>query len=265
MTVNPTEEPIHLNKQVAVVTGGGSGIGQATCLAFARAGAKVVVVDVNANAGEAVVATIRERGGTAQFIRADVREVEDVRGYVQGAVAAFGRIDAFFNNAGIEGTVSPLVDYPEELFDKVLAVNVRGVFLGLKYVLPVMIAQQFGSIINAASAAALYGPAGLGPYSASKHAILGLTRVAAGEVGKLGVRVNAVCPGPIHTPLWKSIEQAANRENPAAIKDRFLGRNPSGRFGEPEEVAGVVLFLASDEASYVNGAAWTIDGGRTAV
>jgi len=131
---------------------------------------------------------------------------------------------------------------------------VRGVFLGLKYVLPVMIAQKAGSIINMASASALYGPAGLGPYSASKHAILGLTRVAAGEVGKLGVRVNAVCPGPIQTALWAAIEQAANREDASTVQERFLARNPSGRFGKSEEVAAAVLFRASDEASYVNGA-----------
>ncbi len=254
-----------MKDRVAVVTGGGSGIGKATCLAFAEAGAKVVVVDINAGAGEAVAAAIRERGGAAVFLRADVRESADVRGYVQGALAAFGRIDAFFNNAGIEGTVSPLVDYPEALFDKVMAVNVRGVFLGLKYVVPEMLKQARGSIINTASVSSFYGPAGMAAYSASKHAIVGLTRVAAGEVGTHGVRVNAVCPGPIQTPLWAAIEQAANRENPDTIKERFLARNPSGRFGEPEEVARVVLFLASDAASYVNGAAWTIDGGRTAV
>lgn len=249
-----------MKDRVVVITGGGSGIGKATCLAFAEAGAKVVVVDAVAEAGAAVAAEI---GG--EFIRADVRHSADVQGYVQGALAKFGRIDVFFNNAGIEGTVCPLVDYPEDVFDKVIAVNLRGVFLGLKYVLPVMLAQKAGSIINMASASALYGPAGMAAYSASKHAVVGLTRVAAGEVGKLGVRVNAVCPGPIQTPLWTAIEKAADRENPNTSKERFLARNPSGRYGEPAEVAAVVLFLASDAASYVNGAAWTIDGGRTAV
>ena len=252
-------------EKVAVVTGGGSGIGKATCLEFARAGAKVAVVDVNAAAGAATVGEIRASGATAEFIQADVTRADEVRGYVAGAIAKFGRIDAFFNNAGIEGAVRPLVDYPEEIFDRVMAVNVRGVFLGLKHVLPVMISQKAGSIINAASVAAFYGPSGLGAYAASKHAILGLTRVAAGEVGKTGVRVNAVCPGPIHTPLWSAIEREANRENPETVSERFLSRNPSGRFGEPEEVARVVVFLASDAASYVNGAAWTIDGGRLAV
>ena len=249
-----------MNGRVAIVTGGGSGIGQATCLALAEAGYKVVVVDLEEQAGASVAAAT---GG--KFIRADVRETESVRGYVAGTLAAFGRIDVFFNNAGIEGTVRSTVDYPEDVFDKVFAVNVRGVFLGLKCVLPVMIAQKAGSVNNSASVSALYGPSGLSAYSASKHAVLGLTRVAAGEVGKLGVRVNAVCPGPIQTPLWAAIEQAATRTNPNAINDGFLARNPSGRFGKPAEVAAVVLFLASDEASYVNGAAWTIDGGRSAV
>ncbi len=254
-----------MENKVAVVTGGGSGIGHATCLEFARTGAKVVVVDLNAAAGAATVEAIRAEGGMAEFIRADVQHSDDVRRYVEGAVAAFGRIDAFFNNAGIEGTVRPLVDYPEDVFDRVMAVNVRGVFLGLKYVLPILIAQKTGAVINTASVSSFYGPSGLGAYAASKHAILGLTRVAAGEVGRLGVRVNAVCPGPILTPLWSALEKEANRDNPEAVREGFLARNPSGRFGQPEEVARVVVFLASDAASYVNGAAWTIDGGRLAV
>lgn len=244
---------------VAVVTGGGSGIGAASCRAFAGAGYQVVLVDIDTRGGEAVAAEI---GG--RFIRADVREAEAVRGYVAGALAAYGRIDVFFNNAGIDSGVCSLVDYSDEVFDNVMAINVRGVYLGLKHVLPVLLAQKSGSIINTASVSALYGAAGFAAYTASKHAILGLTRVAAAEVGKLGVRVNAICPGPIQTPMWTAIEHAANRDNPNASKDRFLARNPSGRYGEPYEVANVVLFLASDAASYVNGAAWTIDGGRTA-
>ncbi|MCC7448680.1 MAG: glucose 1-dehydrogenase [Anaerolineae bacterium] len=251
--------------KVALVTGGASGIGQAACLEFARAGATVAVVDMNAEAGAATVAAVRDLGCAAQFFAADVSQSADVQAYVKRTLDAFGRIDAFFNNAGIEGVVAPLTEYPEEMFDRVIAINVRGVFLGLKYVLPIMIKQQSGCVVNTASVAGLVGAPHLGAYSTSKHAIIGLTRTAAGEVGRSGVRVNAICPGPISTRMMRSIEQMSNPADPDAVMNRNVARNPMGRYGDPAEIARVVVFLCSGASGYVNGAAWTIDGGRTSI
>lgn len=256
---------MHLTGKIALVTGGGGGIGQAACLAFAQAGARLMVVDINQPAAEATAAAVRALGGEARVCLADVSQSAAVQAYVAATLNAYGRIDAFFNNAGIEGQVAPLAEYDEANFDAVLAVNVKGTFLGLRYVLPVMIAQQSGSIINAASVAGTVGAPGLGAYSASKHAILGLTRTAAGEVGRQGVRVNAVCPGPIETRMMQSLAQQLNPAEPVAVVRANTARNPLGRYGTPDEVARVVVFLASDEAAYVNGAAWLIDGGRTAI
>jgi NAD(P)-dependent dehydrogenase (short-subunit alcohol dehydrogenase family) len=153
----------------------------------------------------------------------------------------------------------------EAVWDRVMGVNLKGAFLGLRYVLPVMIGQKKGSVINTASVAGTVGAPGLAAYSASKHAIIGLTRTAAGEVGRQGVRVNAICPGPINTRMIHSLEQQINPDEPSAVAKANMARNPMGRYGEPEEVARLVVFLASDESAYVNGVAWLIDGGRTAV
>lgn len=253
-----------LSGKVALVTGGGGGIGRATCLEFARGGAQVAVVDVQRDLAQATADEIVARGGQATFFEADVSQAQSVQDYVAHTLETFGRIDVFFNNAGIEGTHAPLTEFPEEIFDRVMAVNVRGAFLGLKYVLPHMLAQKSGSIINTSSNSGINGAPNLSAYVTSKHAIIGLTRSAALEVGRRGVRVNAVCPGPINTRMIRSIEALSNPENPSQVVDQIIARNPSGRYGEPEEVARVVAFLASDEASYVNGAIWTIDGGRTA-
>jgi NAD(P)-dependent dehydrogenase (short-subunit alcohol dehydrogenase family) len=254
-----------LNGKITLVTGGGSGIGRAGSLAFAAAGASVMVVDINGEAAAATAAMIRADGGQADATAADVSRSDQVQAYVAATLARFGRIDCFFNNAGIEGVVAPIVDYPEEMFDRVLAVNVRGVFLGLKYVLPVMIRQGAGSVVNTASVAGVVGAPGTSAYSASKHAIVGLTRSAAGEVGRAGVRVNAVCPSAIQTRMVDSLTQMLNPENPEAVRAQFVARNPTGRFGQPEEVAQVAAYLLSDAASFVNGVAMLIDGGRTAV
>jgi len=251
--------------KIAVVTGGGNGIGQAACLAFAREGAKVMVVDIDAAAAEKTATVIREMGGEAQSFKADVSQSNDVQAYVEHTISTFGRIDTFFNNAGIEGIITPLAEYSEDLWDRVMGVNLKGSFLGLRYVLPVMIAQKKGTIVNTASVAGTVGSPGMAAYSASKHAILGLTRTAAGEVGKQGVRVNAICPGPINTRMIHSLEKMINPDDPAAVAKFNTGRNPMGRYGEPEEIARVVVFLASDESDYVNGVAWLIDGGRTAI
>ncbi len=256
---------IELQGRVALVTGGGGGIGGATCLEFARAGAKVAVVDISTQAGNKTVEAIKEIGGEAHFFQADVSQAADVRAYVERTVESLGRIDAFHNNAGIEGKLSPLASYPEEDWDQVIAINLRGSFLGLRYVLPVMIGQKSGSIINTSSVAGTVGAPGLAAYSASKHAIIGLTRTAAGEVGRQGVRVNAICPGPIETRMIHSIEAMINPEHPEAVGASNTARNPMGRYGRPEEVARLVVFLASDAASYLNGGVYLADGGRTAI
>jgi NAD(P)-dependent dehydrogenase (short-subunit alcohol dehydrogenase family) len=187
-----------------------------------------------------------------------------VQGYVRQTVERLGRIDIFLNNAGIEGIVAPVAEYPEDIFDQVLAVNLKGVFLGLRYVLPVMLAQGAGSIINMASVAGVVGAPGMCAYSASKHAIVGLTRTAAAEVGRQGVRVNAVCPSAIQTRMMGALEEMLSPGQPEKIRAQFVARNPLGRYGQPEEVAQVILCLASDAASFVNGVAMLVDGGRTA-
>jgi NAD(P)-dependent dehydrogenase (short-subunit alcohol dehydrogenase family) len=248
--------------KVAVVTGGGNGIGRAVSLGFARHGAKVVVVDRDAEAGEAVAAEIGKGG--AVFRRADVTRSADVQAYVQAALDAFGVIDCFHNNAGIEGRVAPTAEYEEAVFDAVMGVNVKGVFLGLRHVLPVMIRQGRGAVVNTASVAGLVGTVGMPAYVASKHAVIGLTKVAAGEVGPLGIRVNAICPGPIATRMVRDIARQVSPNNPEGVEERYAASIPLRRYGTAEEVANLVLFLCSDLAGNVTGAQYVVDGGRTA-
>ncbi len=253
-----------LTDKIALVTGGGGGIGRAASLALAAEGARVMVVDVDGAAAAATAQAVRARGGAAEALEADVRRAEQVQRYVRQTLERFERIDIFLNNAGIEGTVAPVAEYPEEVFDQVMAVNLKGVFLGLRYVLPGMIEQRAGSVINMGSVAGVVGAPGMCAYSASKHAIVGLTRTAAAEVGRQGVRVNAVCPSAIQTRMMGSLEELLSPGNPEAIREKFVARNPLGRYGQPEEVAQVVVFLASEAASFVNGVAMLVDGGRTA-
>src|SRR5690349_18094968 len=180
--------------KVAVITGGGNGIGRATALAFAKSGAKVVIVDRDADAGAATVGIIRQQGGEAKFVAADVTKSADVANYVKEVLDTYGRIDCFFNNAGIEGKVVHTAEYDEAMFDQVIGVNVKGVFLGLRHVLPVMLKQKSGAVVNTASVAGIIGTPGMPAYVASKHAVIGLTKTASGEVARSGVRINAVCP-----------------------------------------------------------------------
>jgi NAD(P)-dependent dehydrogenase (short-subunit alcohol dehydrogenase family) len=247
--------------KVAVVTGGGNGIGRAVALGFAQHGARVLVVDRDAEAGAAVAAEI---GKAAIFRQADVTRSADVQGYVEAALDAFGAIDCFHNNAGIEGRVAPTAEYDEAVFDAVMGVNVKGAFLGLRHVLPVMIRQERGAVVNTASIAGLVGTAGMPAYVASKHAIIGLTKVAAGEVGRLGIRVNAICPGPIATRMVQDIARQVSPNNPEGVEERYAASIPLRRYGTAEEVANLVLFLCSDLASNITGAQYVIDGGRTA-
>jgi NAD(P)-dependent dehydrogenase (short-subunit alcohol dehydrogenase family) len=247
--------------KVAVVTGGANGIGRAVSLGFAQRGAKVVIVDRDAAAGEALAAEI---GKAAIFRAADVTRAADVAAYVKAAIDAFGAIDCFHNNAGIEGRVAPTAEYEEAVFDAVMGVNVKGVFLGLRHVLPVMIGQGRGAVVNTASIAGLVGTAGMPAYVASKHAVIGLTKVAAGEVGKLGIRVNAICPGPISTRMVQDIARQVSPNNPESVEETYASGIPLRRYGTAEEVAKLVLFLCSDLASNITGAQYVIDGGRTA-
>ena len=251
--------------KVALITGGGGGIGRATALAFAKAGAKVVVVDRDAAAGEATAGIIRQQGGEAKFFAADVTKSADVANYVKQTIAAYGKIDCFFNNAGIEGNLAHTADYDEAMFDQVIGVNVKGVFLGLRHVLPEMLKQKSGAVVNTASVAGLVATPGMPAYVASKHAVIGLTKTAAGEVARQGVRVNAVCPGPVDTRMIHSLEKMISPDDPDAVSRKYQAAIPAGRYTTPEEIANVVLFLCSDLASNVTGAQYVVDGGRTAV
>jgi NAD(P)-dependent dehydrogenase (short-subunit alcohol dehydrogenase family) len=250
--------------KVALITGGGGGIGRAAALAFAKSGAKVVVVDRDAAAGEATAGIVRQAGGEARFVAADVTKSADVANYVKAALDAYGKVDCFFNNAGIEGTWTHTAEYDEAMFDQVIAVNVKGVFLGLRHVLPVMLRQKQGAIVNTASVAGLVATPGMPAYVASKHAVIGLTKTAAGEVAKSGVRVNAVCPGPVDTRMIHSLESQINPGDPASVGRRYQAAMPTGRYTTAEEIANMVVFLCSDLASNTTGGQFVVDGGRTA-
>jgi NAD(P)-dependent dehydrogenase (short-subunit alcohol dehydrogenase family) len=250
--------------KVALVTGGAGGIGRATCVGFARRGARVVVVDRDEAAGEETAKLAREAGGGARFVRADVTKSAEVQNYVKAALDAYGAIHCFFNNAGIEGKIGLTGEYDEDVFDTVIAVNLKGVFLGLRHVIPVMLRQKGGAIVNTASTAGIAGSPGLCGYVASKHGVVGLTRTAATEYGRAGIRVNAVCPGPTDTRMIHSLEEQANPEGSNSIRERYMSTIPIGRYATPEEIANVVLFLSSDLAGSITGAQYLIDGGRNA-
>jgi NAD(P)-dependent dehydrogenase (short-subunit alcohol dehydrogenase family) len=253
---------IRLDGRVAVVTGAAGVIGSATTRLLAERGARIVAVDRDARQLEAA---IKNLPGSAQgfAVTADVTQEDEVAGYVRAAMEKFGAIDVFYNNAGIEGDIAPIVRYSLETFRRVLDVNVVGVFLGLKHVLPVMLKQNRGSIINTASIAGLIGSPEIPPYTASKHAVIGLTKSAAIDCTGTAVRVNCVCPGLIDSRMLSAIIEGRNPGNAPVPHERIVDRIPARRLGLASEVASVVAFLASDDASYVSGAAYTVDGGRT--
>lgn len=250
--------------KVALITGGGNGIGRAASVGFAQRGAKVVVVDRDGAAAEATAGIIRQNGGEATAVIADVTKSDDVKAYVKAAIDKFGRIDCFFNNAGIEGKLAPTAEYDEAMFDAVIGVNVKGVFLGLRHVLPEMIRQGSGAVVNTASVAGLVGSPGMPAYVASKHAVIGLTKASAGEVARQGIRVNAVCPGPVDTRMIHDLEKQIDPGNPDGVGARYQAALPSGRYSTVEEIANMVLFLCSDLAANTTGGQFVVDGGRTA-
>ena len=255
---------MNFTDKIALVTGGGNGIGRASALLFAEHGAAVVVVDKDAVAAADTARLITEQGGDALDVAADVSRSDQVQAYVAAALRKHDRIDCFFNNAGIEGQVAPTAEYDEDVFDSVMAVNVKGVFLGLRHVLPVMLKQGSGTVVNSASIAGLGGSPGMPAYVASKHAVIGLTKVTAGEVSGAGVRVNAVCPGPIETRMIQGLAEQINPSDPDTVHKGYHSNIPLGRYGQADEVANVVLFLCSDLASNITGAQYVVDGGRTA-
>jgi len=252
-----------LDGKVAVITGGSGGIGKVVAKRFLEEGAKVVLVDLVQGALDEVKAEL-DTLGEVLAVQADVTKEEDVKNYVDQAVAKFGTIDVFFNNAGIEGKVQPITEISLEDFEKVQHVNVRGVFLGLKHVIPVMTKNGSGSIINTSSVAGLGGTPGVAPYVTSKHAVIGLTKVAALEVASSNIRVNSIHPSPVNTRMMRSLEAGFAPDNAEGAKEQFAAGIPLGRYGESEDIANLVLFLASDESSFITGAQYRIDGGMGA-
>ncbi len=245
--------------KTALITGGGSGIGRAAAKAFAAAGANVVVADVDREGGEETVQILSNSGGAGIFVEADVSKGADVERLMQAAVETYGRLDYAFNNAGIQGELSPTAECTEGNWDRITAINLRGVWLCMKYEIAQMLKQGAGAIVNNSSNFGLVGSMGMPAYSASKHGVIGLTKTAALEYAKSGVRVNAVCPGPVQTPL---VDKIIARQ--PEIVDAITQREPIGRMGKPEEIATAVVWMCSDEASFVTGSVLSVDGGFVA-
>ncbi|WP_417413129.1 glucose 1-dehydrogenase [Hoeflea sp.] len=249
--------------KTALVTGSGAGIGRATALKFAREGANVVVSDIHVPAGEETVALIHKAGGTAMFQRADVSKADDVAALVAGVVDEYGKLDCAVNNAGIEGKIAPFADQPEDNYDAIMRINAKGTFLCMQAEIRHMLQAGGGTIVNLASIAGLIGFPGLSPYVASKHAVIGMTKNTALEYSKAGIRVNAVCPGGIDTRMLDSLADQATSgsQTSAQMMDPL---HPLGRIGTPEEVANLIVWLSSPEASFMLGAIVPVDGGYVA-
>jgi NAD(P)-dependent dehydrogenase (short-subunit alcohol dehydrogenase family) len=245
--------------KVAFVTGAASGIGRATALVLARDGAKVTVADIDAEGGEETAHMIKEAGGEALFVPTDTSKTEDVRRLIEATVETFGRLDYAVNNAGIEGALAPTAEYPEEAFDKVIAVNLKGVFLGMKYAIPEILKTGGGAIVNVSSILGKVAFPTAPAYTASKHGVLGLTKAAALEYATENIRINAVCPGFIETPMVMDRGLVA-RENPEVF-EQIVNLAPVKRMGQPEEIGEAIAWLCSDAASFVDGHALVADGG----
>ncbi|RJP66364.1 MAG: SDR family oxidoreductase [Candidatus Abyssobacteria bacterium SURF_17] len=249
-----------LKDKISVVTGGASGIGRAIALAFAQEGARVIVADIDTDGGKETVEMIKKLKKSAFFVEADVAESASVKNLAEKTIERYGCIDIMVNNAGIE-VFQRLAETDEAMWDRVIAVNLRGVFLGTKYAVPHMLKNGGGAVINMASVAGIMGAGGLAAYNASKGGVVLLTRNTAMDYGRKGIRANCICPGFIATPMVTSIMAMPGAD---AVKGQVIGLCPAGRLGKPEEVARCAVFLASDDASFVNGHALVVDGGMSA-
>jgi NAD(P)-dependent dehydrogenase (short-subunit alcohol dehydrogenase family) len=249
-----------LSGKSAIITGAASGIGRAAALAFAREGARVIVADVSEDGGRKTVETVRDKGGEAQFFRCDVARAADADALVAAAVKAYGRLDCAFNNAGIAGSQRKTADYEEDEWDRVMAIDLKGVWLCLRAEIRQFVAQRSpGAIVNTASAAGLVASHSMPAYTAAKHGVVGLTKCAALEYARAGIRINDVCPGVVDTPLV-----AAMIAQQPKLASRLDQVEPVGRKARPEEIAEAVVWLCSDAASFVTGASISVDGGLTA-
>jgi NAD(P)-dependent dehydrogenase (short-subunit alcohol dehydrogenase family) len=244
--------------KVAFVTGGGTGIGRAAALAFAREGASVVVADVSERGNQETARMIEEDGGRTLAVRCDVARAEDVKAALDKTIGAFGRLDFAFNNAGVEQPITATADLTEEEWDRIVDVNLRGVFLCMKYEIPLMLKQAGGAIVNTSSGAGVKGFAGQAAYCAAKYGVVGLSKAAALDYAKSNIRVNAVCPGIIYTPMMNRFSEGTPEG-----RERVIAQEPVGRMGKPEEIAAAVVWLCSESAGFVLGHAMVIDGGQT--
>ncbi|MAX82222.1 MAG: oxidoreductase [Crocinitomicaceae bacterium] len=248
--------------KVAIITGGSGSIGYVTAKNLAEKGAKILIVDINEEALKEKEQEAKAAGLEISYAVADVTKSEDVKNYVDTCIERYGKIDFFFNNAGIEGVVKPMQDYPEEVFDKVIAVNVKGVYLGMKYVNPKI--EDGGSIVITSSVAGLQGSPGMVGYITSKHAVIGIMRTAALELGDRKVRVNSVHPGVVDNRMMRSLEDGMNPGHGEEVKKMMESAVPLKRYAQPEDISNMVAFLFSNESSYVNGTTISVDGGMKA-